>query len=142
MRNLYGSRHVSQCNIDAASPSAYLCVLCGWSPMRPEKFRGRRGTQDRCSDFADVGLQIGKLNQRRLWNRNCFLLRLMAKAERNQAWWLESGRESCSKCGHQYVYETGYYCEGCDGPLCSICVETFSASIVCVGCDSSERGEP
>ena len=71
-----------------------------------------------------------------------YVLRLMAKAGQYQVWWLESGRERCSKCGHSYVYETGYYCEGCDGPLCSICVETVAVSVVCVQCDDSEKGEP
>jgi len=67
---------------------------------------------------------------------------LIEKPARNQVWWLESGRERCSACGHNYVHETGYYCEGCDGPICSICVEeNFSVSVFCVECKTSEKGE-
>ena len=55
-------------------------------------------------------------------------------------WWLELGREHCFACGQTYVYETGYYCAGCDGGLCSICVEeTISTDIFCIQCKASER---
>ena len=49
-------------------------------------------------------------------------------------WWLESGRESCSACGHTYVYETGYHCDACDGGLCSICIEETVSIIFCAQC--------
>ena len=42
MRNLYGSRHVSQCNIDAASPSASSAL--GLRCVQKNR-RGRRGMQ-------------------------------------------------------------------------------------------------
>ena len=70
------------------------------------------------------------------------MAKVMAKAGRNQVWWLESGHEHCSACGHTYVYETGYYCARCDRGLCSICInETISVSGVCVNCKSSEEDE-
>ena len=54
----------------------------------------------------------------------------MAKAKQNRVWWLESGRERCSICGHNYVDETAYYCEGCDSAICSISVEeTFFVTV-------------
>ena len=57
-------------------------------------------------------------------------------------WWLELGREHCSACGQTYVYETGYYCVGCDGGICSICVEeTVSTNVFCAQCKASERIE-
>lgn len=66
----------------------------------------------------------------------------MSKVQRKQPWWLESGREHCSACGHTYVHETGYYCAGCDGGICSMCLEeTVSMSILCVRCKSSEEVE-
>ena len=57
----------------------------------------------------------------------------MPKAQAIERWWLESGRERCSSCGHTYVYETGYYCAVCDSGLCSICVEVAIASEVYCG---------
>jgi len=101
----------------------------------------QRVSHNRASDLAIAGLHR-KLKSADFGIETAVFFALMAKAARNQVWWLESGRERCSKCGHQYVYETGYYCEGCDGPLCSICVETFTASVVCVRCEDSEKGEP
>ena len=67
-------------------------------------------------------------------------LKRTATHPNNSPWWLELGREHCSACGQVYVYETGYYCAGCDGRICSICVEeTVSVSVFCVHCKSSEK---
>ena len=65
----------------------------------------------------------------------------MGMTQEKQAWWLESGREHCSACGHTYVSETGYYCAGCDGGLCSVCVEARISEILCAQCESSEKKE-
>ncbi|HYV06410.1 MAG TPA: hypothetical protein VFB82_17570, partial [Blastocatellia bacterium] len=65
----------------------------------------------------------------------------MSKVRRQQPWWLESGHERCSACGHAYVLETGYYCVSCDGTLCSICAETISVSVLCAACKCSEQVE-
>src|SRR6185503_20108192 len=55
-------------------------------------------------------------------------------------WWLEIGRESCSSCGHSYVYETGFYCVGCDVGICSLCVEeTITMDVFCLQCRSFEK---
>ena len=64
----------------------------------------------------------------------------MTKAARKQPWWLESGHELCSACGHTYVYETGFFCEACDGSLCWVCVEdTISGTVLCLECNGSEK---
>ena len=65
----------------------------------------------------------------------------MARVRAGYSWWLESGRDDCSSCGQTYVFETGYYCEGCDGPLCSICVEEVSSGVLCKECKTSENLE-
>jgi len=66
----------------------------------------------------------------------------MKKRKKDGPWWLESGHEYCSSCGHTFLYEMGYYCISCDGALCSICVETgVSAIVLCTWCADSERGE-
>ena len=60
----------------------------------------------------------------------------------NSFWWLETGRESCSSCGHSYVYETGFYCVACDVGICSLCVEeTIAIDVFCLQCRSFERVE-
>jgi len=66
----------------------------------------------------------------------------MSKAQVIERWWLESGREQCSTCGHSYVYESGYYCAGCDAELCSICVEVVvAAEVYCGQCLNDQSVE-
>lgn len=58
----------------------------------------------------------------------------MAGAKKKLQWWLEPGTETCSECGHAYVYETEYRCIGCDVTICSICVGDFIREILCISC--------
>jgi hypothetical protein len=57
----------------------------------------------------------------------------MAKTKQ-QAWWLDAGSETCPGCNHTYAYRTEFYCVDCDGPVCSVCVETITIESLCPDC--------
>jgi len=63
----------------------------------------------------------------------------VAKTKQKTAWWLDSGTEICSACGHTYVYETEYRCVACDGPLCPMCVEETKVEVFCSSCPDDDQ---
>ena len=66
----------------------------------------------------------------------------MARVKTKQpAWWLDDGTESCPECSHTYAYRTEFYCVDCDGPVCSVCVETVTIEALCPGCFKSRSSE-
>lgn len=53
------------------------------------------------------------------------------------------GRERCSFCLYGYALETGYRCDGCDHPVCAMCIVLRRRSILCPGCpEDSVRETP
>ena len=50
------------------------------------------------------------------------------------AWWLIADVEVCAVCGEGYAYGTGYRCSGCDGAVCTFCIENRSGEYWCVEC--------
>lgn len=60
---------------------------------------------------------------------------IVRKSMKTAPWWLEPGTEICPACSHTYVIQTEYRCVACDGAICSMCVETTTTEVLCVGCD-------
>lgn len=58
----------------------------------------------------------------------------MAGTHQKPRWWLESGSEVCSECGHTYAYGTAYRCVECDVAFCSLCIEGTISEVLCVTC--------
>ena len=67
----------------------------------------------------------------------------MPKPKRNRPWWLEEDGGSCPACSQAYAYQTEYRCVVCDGPLCTMCVETTTIEIEirCSGCTPVEAAQ-
>jgi hypothetical protein len=66
----------------------------------------------------------------------------MAGTKRNRPWWLEDDGGICPACSHAYAYQTEYRCIACDGPVCSVCIETtVEVEVICSGCVSCETAE-
>lgn len=53
-------------------------------------------------------------------------------------WWLRGGTEYCEFCCQFYVYEHGYFCVACDGPVCALCVVEIRGVILCRDCAEAE----
>jgi hypothetical protein len=55
-------------------------------------------------------------------------------------WWLGSGTEQCSCCGHSHPYHAERRCEACDAGLCSCCASTgYNEPVLCQECKTPSR---
>jgi hypothetical protein len=65
---------------------------------------------------------------------------LMVKTRFAIPWWLGSGTEQCSCCGHTHPYHTQHRCEGCDAVLCSCCASPgYKRPVLCQECKASAK---
>ena len=51
-------------------------------------------------------------------------------------WWSLPGPDYCEFCQHGFHVEIGYYCTGCDRPICPLCIVTVRETIHCSECSA------